>query len=87
MRAIAPRTGADEATFAEEQDEYMPITVAVHPHTDGSRSLLTRWTMTDDERRRVAAGEDIYVAQMNFGGPMTPLLVSVGPGPYGPKVG
>jgi hypothetical protein len=82
VRPIAPRTGAHEITYAEEQEDYMPLTVAIHPHTDGSRSLLTRWTLTPDERRLVAAGEDIYIAQLNFGGPMAPLVVRCGPAEY-----
>ncbi|HET8777960.1 MAG TPA: hypothetical protein VFN76_09905 [Candidatus Limnocylindria bacterium] len=45
---------------AENQPEYLPVCVAVYDHGDGSGSLLTRWTLTDEERQRVAAGEDIY---------------------------
>lgn len=82
MRPVAPRTGAPEATVAEEQEEYMPLTVARYVHADGSGLLLTRWTLTPAERAAVAAGEDIYVGQLNFGGPMTPLVVQCGPGQY-----
>lgn len=82
MRPIAPRTGAHEVTVAEEQEEYMPITVARYQFSDGVRGTLTRWTFTDAERRAVAAGEDIYVMQLDGGGPMTPLSVQVGPGDY-----
>ncbi len=31
---------------------------------------------------RILDGEDIYVGQLNFGGPMTPLIVQCGPGHY-----
>ena len=82
MRPIAPRTGAPEVTFAEEQEEYMPLTVAVHRYGDGPCVLLTRWTLTPDERERIAAGEDVYVGQLNFGTPMTPLIVRCGPGDF-----
>lgn len=82
MRPVAPRTGAPEVTIAEEQEEYMPVTAAIYCHNDGSTVILTRWTLTPDERRKVAAGEDIYIGQLNFGSPMTPLVVSCGPGPY-----
>ena len=86
-RAVAPRTGAPEVTVAEEQEQYMPVTVAFHRFADeapGVRHLVTRWTFTPEERARIAAGEDVYVGQLNFGGPMTPLVVSAGPGPYAP---
>lgn len=82
MRPIAPRTGAPEATIAEDQEEYMPVTVALYDYADGSRGLLTRWTLTPEERQAVASGEDIYVQQLNFGTPMTPLIVRAGPGDF-----
>jgi hypothetical protein len=78
---IAPRVGATERTYAEEQAEYMPITVAVVPIENGPYRgacyLLARYTLTAEERRRVAEGEDLYVAQLNFGDPMTPLRVGL----------
>ena len=82
MRPVAPRTSHPEVTYAENQLEYLPVTVARVEHDDGSFSLLTRWSLTPKERQRVAAGEDIYVAQPNWGQPMTPLTVRCGPGPY-----
>lgn len=81
MRCVAPRTGAPEITVAENQEEYLTVTVAVH-ETEGGRSLLTRWRLTDEERQLIAAGEDLYIAQLNFGGPMTPLQAQVGAGWY-----
>jgi hypothetical protein len=82
MRPIAPRTGFPEVTIAEEQEEYMPVTVALYQYDDGVRGLLTRWTFTPEERAAVAAGEDVYVQQLNFGTPMTPLIVRCGPGDF-----
>lgn len=82
MRPVAPRTGAPEITVAEEQEEYMPVTVGVYQYEDGTRVLMTRWTLTPEERQRVADGEDIYVGQLNFGAPMTPLIVQCGPGDF-----
>jgi hypothetical protein len=66
----------------------MPITVAIYCYSDSSRGFLTRWTFTPEERERIAAGEDVYVHQLNFLQPngryagMTPLSVSCGPGGY-----
>lgn len=82
MRPVAPRTGHPEVTYAENQLEYLPVTVAVIKHSTGDRSLLTRWTLTPAEREKVAKGEDIYVSQSNFGQPMTPMNVYCGPGPF-----
>ncbi len=81
MRPIAPRTGYPEIAIAEEQEEYLPITVAVYPVQDNptAHMLLLRYTLTKEERQAVAAGEDIYL--MHFypnGGPMTPVQAQVG---------
>ena len=46
--------------MAEEQHEYMPLVAAIQPHTDGSASRVCRWTLTAEERARVARGEDVY---------------------------
>lgn len=64
MRPVAPRLGESvsvEVTVAEEQDEFMTITMARVLHADGTHSMVGRWTLTPEERQRVAAGEDIYV--------------------------
>lgn len=82
MRMIAPRTGAPETTVAEEQAEYLPITVAHYDYADGSRGILTRWRLSDEERTAIAAGEDLYVMQLNFGTPMTPMMARVGSGDW-----
>lgn len=90
MRAIAPRTGAPERTFAEEQEEYSPITVAAYAYSDGAAGLLMRFTFTDEERRRIAEGEDVYFMQLYPGcAPpsgrrivMTPVSARVGPGDW-----
>lgn len=81
MNMVAPRTGAPEVTVAEDQLEYAPITVAVYGDNAelGPRQILTRWRLSDEDRRRIAAGEDVYVALMTFGGPMQPISVQVGP--------
>lgn len=77
MRPIAPRTGAPEATIAEEQEEYQPITVAVY-ELDHGRVYLARYTFTDAERAAIAAGEDVYFGQLTFNGKMTPIVATVG---------
>lgn len=79
MRMVAPRTGADEITLAEDQLEYKPLTAAVYRTEEGHVTLLTRWKFTDEERAAIAAGEDLYLGVMTFGGPLQPLMAQVGP--------
>ena len=71
-------------TVAEEQEQYMPITVALYAYTDGSSGRLTRWTLKPEERDAIARGEDVYVMQMYFhdNQPTTPLSVRTGPGDW-----
>lgn len=87
MRAIAPRTGAPEQTIAEDQPEYLPVTVGIYGYADGATGLLTRWTFTPEERAAIAGGEDVYLMQLYFPGAdeavrMTPLIVRAGPGDF-----
>jgi len=79
VRPVAPRIGYPEVTFAEEQEEYLPVTIAIRPLGDGQRGLVWRFTFTPGERAAIAAGEDVYIQQLNFGGPMTPMSFLVGP--------
>jgi hypothetical protein len=79
MRTISPRIdGADEFTIAEDQLEYMPVTACLIHYEDGSVVRVCRWTFTPEERRAIAAGEDIYFGTpANL--PLTPHWLAVGP--------
>ncbi|MGV3707974.1 MAG: hypothetical protein ACO1Q7_03970 [Gemmatimonas sp.] len=78
MRMLAPRTGHPEITVAEDQLEYLPITVNVIAHDNDTKTIVTRWQPSAEERQRIADGEDIFVCQVNFGGGMTPMMVDAG---------
>ena len=67
MRTIRPSVGlnspeleAAERTVAEDQLEYAPV-VALTTEDNGESWTVVRWTLTDEERQRVASGEDIAV--------------------------
>jgi len=82
MRMIAPRTGAPEVSLAEDQLEYATLTVAVYNGNGtpgaGPRVLVSRWTLTSEERAQVAAGEDVFVALLTGAAPMQPIIVDIG---------
>lgn len=85
MHMIAPRLGdAEEITVAEEQLEFKPLVVACFRYPDddpdypGMPFVVSRWTFTQEERARIAAGEDIVIAHLTGGGPMQPLAPQVG---------
>ena len=77
MRTIAPRTGAPEQTIAEDQEEYMPVTVCLY-QTEGKAVLLMRWTFTDEERNQICDGEDLYLAVLTQGQLLQPVAMQVG---------
>jgi len=54
-------------------DEYRDLPSVITP----SRYVITRWTLTDEERRQILNGEDIYVTLVGL--PINPLFVTVGP--------
>lgn len=78
MRMVAPRTGADEVTVGEDQLEYSPLVAAQYVEEEGRQMLLTRWRFSDEDRARVAAGEDLYLGVLTQH-PLQPLSVQVGP--------
>jgi hypothetical protein len=77
MRAVRPDTGADEVMIAEEQHQYKTLVGAVYHTEEGVRIILTRWRLDDDERAKIAAGEDIYLGLMTFNGPLQPIIIGV----------
>lgn len=80
MLPIKPDTGAKEIVIAKDQPEYHPLPAAVYENEQyGSPELLTRWTLSDEERQAVLAGEDIYISVLTFGKPYPPMTVQVGP--------
>ena len=54
-------------------NEYRDLPSVITP----TRRVITRWVPTDEERQRIAAGEDIYVTLVGL--PINPLFVTVGP--------
>ncbi len=66
--------GSKALVIAEHQPEYQDLPSIRTP--DGQ--VITRWSPTDDERRRLVAGEDIFLTILSHG-PICPVLLTVGP--------
>lgn len=41
-------------------------------------AIITRWSPTDEERARIASGEDLYLTIWSHGRPIDPICLSVG---------
>jgi hypothetical protein len=80
---ISPELDAPQLTITS--NDYMALTVALARHPDHElatgrdyNTVVTAWRPTALERARIAAGEDLYVPVLTFGGPLQALLVIVG---------
>ena len=40
--------------------------------------VITRWTLSDDERLAIVRGEDLYITVLSYGA-INPLFATVGP--------
>lgn len=58
-----------------QQDVYRVLPVAVIHTSD--RPMISRWTFTDDERKRISEGADLYLKQLTFGRRYQPILPSL----------
>lgn len=84
MRPVAPRVGLPEVTLAEDQHEYLALTACPVIFSDGTSAMLTRWRLDDAERAKIAAGEDLYLCALTFGGPVQPVALTVGAPEWAP---
>ncbi len=66
--------GSRAIVIAEHQDEYRDLPSIRTP--DGQ--VITRWSLTTDERAAIVRGEDIYVTLLSHGA-INPMFVTVGP--------
>lgn len=71
--ALVPE-GSKAVVIAEHQQEYRDLPSVRTP--DGQ--VITRWTLSEDERRAILMGEDIFVTILSNGA-INPLFVTVGP--------
>lgn len=67
-------TGSRAVVIAEHQDEYRDLPSIRTPNG----YVITRWTLTDDERASIVRGEDIFVTLLSHGA-INPMFVTVGP--------
>ena len=78
MKTVAPTVGCPEIQLAEYQPEYETVTAARIVFSDRSIGMMTRWELDDEERERIAAGDDVYLTVYTHGRPMQPVNVEIG---------
>lgn len=65
--------GSVPVIMGEHQPEYQDLPAIRTP----LGHVITRWRLTDEERARVMAGEDLYLTIWSHG-PINPVSLSVG---------
>lgn len=78
MKAVRPLpvAGTEFVVYGEEQSEYEPL-----PALRTRDTVFTTWELSDEERAAIAAGADVHLTILVFGGPLQPVLLEVGPKP------
>lgn len=65
---------SQEIRIAENQPEYNTVQALI---VDNGNQLLFRFQFSDEERQRIAEGQDLYMFMATFGRPMHPLILTV----------
>jgi hypothetical protein len=81
--SIAVLPAHELVTYAKDQPEYIPLPVARLRGPEGC--VLSRWSLTAEERARIAAGEDLFIEMWTFGGALQPVRPSIGLGEMYPS--
>jgi len=74
----------EETIFAKNQPEYLPLPALVGKMPSGK--VITRWTLTDEQRLRVSEGADIFLELFcgdrpgSLENPLTPIRMAVSDG-------
>jgi hypothetical protein len=85
FRYLLPKDGpvfegleSREVIYAKDQPEYMPLRTLV---SDGHlRRVISRWTLTDDQRAAIGRGDDIFLMLLTHGNPLQPIQIALGNG-------
>lgn len=77
MRPVAPRLqGVDERMAGMDDEDLKPLTVGECRSNEGEPVIITRWRFSEEDKQRIAAGEDLFLYLF---APLLPQLqISVG---------
>lgn len=63
-----------ETVYAKDQPEYAPLRTLPG---DNGKSAISRFHLTEEQRKAIADGADIYLEIVHFGGPLAPSRLMV----------
>jgi hypothetical protein len=64
-----------EVVYAKDQPEYLPLRTLVSDTKE--LNVMSRWTLTPEQRAAIAAGADIFLELMTWGHPLQPIKMRV----------
>lgn len=73
---VVPGLEPYEITFGATQPQYVPL-YALRSNKETGYKVMSRWMLTDEERKAIANGADIYLTQLTFGHEFQPSVVCV----------
>jgi hypothetical protein len=74
-RPVINALEAHEVVYAKDQPEYIPLRT-LRGNTP-EVPVLSRWTLTPEQRKAVADGADIFLQLLTFGNPLQPIVMAV----------
>ena len=71
---------SEEVVYAKDQPQYEPLRTLPYETYPGSGDyrVMSRWSLTPEQRRKVSEGSDIFLTMMTFGQPLQPILMALG---------
>jgi hypothetical protein len=69
---VIPSINSDEIIYAKDQPEYLPLPAV--KLEDGT--ILTRWELSEEEKRLILEQGYIYLEVLTFNRPLQPLRLS-----------
>jgi hypothetical protein len=71
--AMVP-VGSHAVVVAESQEQYRDMPSI---RTPGGQ-VITRWALSTEEKAALIRGDDLFLTLLTFGGPVQPVLLTVG---------
>lgn len=68
-----------EIVYAKDQPEYTPLRTLRNP-ADTMGGVVSRWTLTETQRKAVAEGADVFLELSTFDQPLQPIRMAIGDG-------
>lgn len=69
---------AEEVVYAKYQPEYIPLRTL---RGEGKMTpVISRWSFTENQRKLIAEGADIFLELSTFGNPLQPIRIAISDG-------